>query len=396
MPTPRENTSIVKAPVLFRLPHLQHAAAAKATVAGAASSRGEQGEMPSGKPGHVAIDAVDGGQRFDQPAKTSGPAYTPVKPAEPVADAVTPAKPAAAQTQPVANAADESFMSRWGFEIKRSVILLAAIALLWGAWAIGQKSATVPNESNLVEVNDGEASDAESISIAAAEPTLPEVVELPEAPRVAHIVEPKRSSSSQSSTDFEPVTEPASTPSRTFPVTGSPAVNSVNSIASDFSSLSLDALEPPSNGEFYGDFDLGDPAPSTAPQPPATTAATASTQSASKPPTTGTAIDGAMPTATNFVPSATPEMPGFDPNKLGNAENTTAEGRPVLSSTPNAITDWSRYLPGASVTGPIRSVSATQTIGGSAGESESSDTQAIYLDENDPNTPNVGVAPYYR
>jgi hypothetical protein len=106
--------------------------------------------------------------------------------------------------------------------------------------------------------------------------------------------------------------------------------------------------------------------------------------------------ESTLPAATNFVPSATPEMPGFDPNQTGDIRNTTPQNRPALSSTPNGIIDWSRYLPGAGGSGAIRAVSATQAIGAAAEDGRSTDTQAIYLDKNDPNSPNVGVAPFYR
>jgi len=365
MPTPRENTSIVKAPVLFRLPHLHRAAAARAT-------------------------AASGPAFVDQSLETAAPAYVAPKPTATTTESAAAPKSAAAPAQPerLATVTDESFMSRWGFDIKRSVILLAAMGLLWGAWAMGQKSATAPDESNLAEITETEPG------------SDPDTVEFPDEPFVAHIVEPKLNSFSGSSSSFEPVIEPKATASdlvNASEMSSADTNPAKTGVESDFSKLSLDALEPPSNGEFYGDYDLGEAAQSSAQKPPMTTDAGTPNQLALNQPATSRASEIALPSATNFVPSATPEMPGFDPKNIGNPSNVTpADNRPIFSSTPNGIIDWSRYLPGAGGSGSVRAASATQAIGGAAGEAQSADTQAIYLDGNDPKSPGVGVAPYYR
>jgi len=362
MPTPRENTSTVNAPVLFRLPHLQRAAAT-ATAASVCGNSGNFGDLKTSQPANAAASPTCGTTDVEKPPGTANSETTAT----------------VAQPERLPAASDESFMTRWGLGFKRSVILLAAVALLWGAWAIGQKSATVANDGNLADISEtepGSDSAAVTTAIAATNATSadPEV-----APQVAQIVEPKLNASSGSSSDFMPVTEPQTEPPPS--VYGRDDVADTDTQA-DFSQLSLDALQPPSNGEFYQDYDLdendldennlADPAQTAAQKLP-------------------------VESDTDFVPTETPEMPGFDPNKIGNVGHTAQpDMRPVLSSTPNGIIDWSRYLPGASGNGSIRAASATQTIGGTASESQSADTQAIYLDENDPNAPGVGVAPFYR
>jgi hypothetical protein len=356
MPTPRENTSIVKAPVLFRLPHLQRAAA-KATTASVCGISGNSGDLETSQPANAGASPTRATTDVEKPLST--------------ADSQATARPAESVRLPAAS--DESFRSRWGFDFKRSVILLAAISLLWGAWAIGQKSATVPDDSNLADINEAEPGSG-SAAVAATNATNEASVESAAAPRVGQIVEPKLNSSSGSSSDFMPVTEPQpifyGRDDVAATATSSPTADA--DTRSDFSQLSLDALQPPSSGEFYGDYDLGDPAQTAVQKLP-------------------------VETDTNFVPTTTSEMLGFDPNSIGDFSQTAQpDNRPVFSSTPNGIIDWSRYLPGAGGNGSIRAVSATQTIGGAESESHSADTQAIYLDENDPNTPGVGVAPFYR
>lgn len=391
MPTPRENTSIVKAPVLFRLPHLQRAAAAKATIAGAGGYSGDLATSQVAS-GPAISSKTAGGTAFIDPSLAPPASVTPQK-----------STSATVHPEPPAAVAEESFFSRWGLEIKRSVILLAAIALLWGAWAMGQKSATVPNESNLVEVEKTEP-DSNSESVAAAVQSASEPsVEIAAEPRIAHIVEPRLSPPAGSSSGFSPVSEPppsfndsddsdsAATPSPTALSPATPSPTAKADFESDFSQLSPDSLVPPGNSEFYGDYDLVEPTQSSARKPPMTTAAATSNQTVENP-----AGETALPPATNFVQSLSPEMPGFDPNNIGNVGSATAGDRPVLSSTPNGILDWSRYLPGAGSAGPIRAVSATEKIGGAAGETQSAESQAIYLDKNEPGVPNVGVAPFYR
>lgn len=395
MPTPRENTPIVNAPVLFRLPHL-HRATANTDGAVVVGEHDDRGGLATSTAAIPAIAANPAGSTTGVDSESDT--------AESMASAAQPKSAAVSgQPEPIATAADESFMNRWGFEIKRSVILLAAIALLWGAWAMGQKSATAPHDSNLAgmpeddEANDETVDTAVVVVTAAPKPS----VDLSDEPRVAQIVEPKRRSSGGSSSGFEPVTEPQpaidGSDALIAGATPSTAVNTNADTNSDFSQLSLDAPETLSGGEFYGDYDLGEPAQASSQKPPVTTAAADSDELALNQPAPGPTL----PTATNFVPSATPEMPGFDPNNVGNDGNAAPQNRPVLSSMPNGIIDWSRYLPGAGghgagEPGAIRAVSATTTIGGAAAESKSADTQAIYLDENDPNSPDVGVAPFYR
>jgi hypothetical protein len=89
-------------------------------------------------------------------------------------------------------------------------------------------------------------------------------------------------------------------------------------------------------------------------------------------------------------------MPGFDPTSVENNGKPAPANRPALSSTPNGIIDWSRYLPGAGGNGTIRAVSAAQAMGETRDNAGSVDSQAIFLDKNDPQSPNVGVAPFYR
>jgi hypothetical protein len=388
--TPPENRSAVKAPVLFRLPHLQRAAAVNAPVAAGGYS-GDRGDVVTSQPnvGPVAASAQRG-TAFIDPSLAS----------EEHADVTTPIKSNAAPAQPNQQpaATEESFMRRWGLEIKRSVILLAAIALLWGAWAMGQKSVIAPNESNLAEVDHGESAN-DSASVAAVPTTsAPSSVDTIAEPRVAHIVEPKLGTSAGLSGTFASVAEPASTFYTSDDIaaaaTAMPAANP--EIESDFSQFSPDALQPPGNSEFYGDYDITEPANASAQKPPMMSEAADSNQTALNQPTAEPAIETALPTATNFVPSATPEMPGFDPNSIRNVDDTKPRNRPVLSSTPNGIIDWSRYLPGAAGTAAIRAVSATQAIGEAADETQAADSQAIYLDKNEPSAPNVGVAPFYR
>ena len=395
MLTPRENTSIVKAPVLFRLPHLQRAAAAKATAASLGGYSGERFDVATSQP--VPNAAITTPVAASPPIVGHSPDLVERE------KSATPSKAVATPVQPERlTATDQSFVTRWGFEIKRSIILLAALALLWGAWALGQRSATAPrDESNLAEIDEVESASVTQ-SVAANDSKAQLAVELPDTPRVAQIVEPTVNSSG-SSDAFSPVTEPNT--SDRFANAGDAAIGTAAPTAvfagsdeatSDFSKLSLDALEPPSNGEFYGDYDLGEPATSSAQKPPLTTDTNALNQTALNQPATSTPTEDSLPTATNFVPSATPQLPGFDPNKVGDVGNTAPVNRPALSSTPKGITDWSRYLPGAGGSGSIRAVSATQAIGGATDDAESSDTQAIYLEKNDPESPNVGVAPYYR
>lgn len=358
MSTPRENTSIVNAPVLFRLPHLQRGTA-KATAASVCGISGNFGDPETSQPANAAASPTRG--------------TTDVEKLFGAADSETTATPTRPERLPAMS--DESFRNRWGIDLKRSVILLAAIAMLWGAWAIGQKSATVAKDSNLADIGETKPGNG-SAAVAATKATSAD----PEASRkVAQIVEPKLNSSSGSSSDFMPVTEPQPSfygrDDLVDTVTSNPTADT--DTQSDFSPLPLGDLQLPSNGEFYQDYDLGENELNEPAQTPI-----------QKLP---------METDTNFVPTATPEMPGFDPNSIGNVGYTAQPvTRPVFSSTPNGIIDWSRYLPGAGGNGSIRAVSATQTIGGAASESQSADTQAIYLDENDPNEPGVGVAPFYR
>jgi len=384
MSTPRENTSIVKAPVLFRLPHLQRAAAA----ARAASSGGFSAQRS---------DFVSG-QQAGITAGTSNLTSAGSKQNPTVADKQTIPESTAKPAQPVSLTPkpEDSFLTRWGFDIKRSVILLAAMAILWGAWAIGQKPSTAPQESNLTRSNEKE-SDGDA-NLASDPVAIEPSIELPTEPNIPHIVEPKLSSSSGTSNDFNPVTEPQQSyyGSEDIAAADKPDAAADADTMSDFSSSSLDSLEPPGSGEFYGDYDLGTAAQSSAQTPPVMNDASTPSHLALNEPTSSPAAESPLPSATNFVPSATPELPGFDPNKVGTVENAAAENRPVLSSTPNGIIDWSRYLPGAGGNGSIRAVSATQTIGASTVEPRSADTQAIYLDKKDPDSPNVGVAPFYR
>lgn len=391
MPTPRENTSVVKAPVLFRLPHLQRAAEATAV---AASTRGDSGHQGSHSISSettatpaIATNRGRGTTFIDRSSET----VEPTESSATTKSTTVPAKPESA-----ASTTDESFMSRWGFEIKRSVILLAAMALLWGAWAMGQKSATSPIESNLAGIGEPQSA-SDSASVAAIKDTSGPLAETSDIPQVAQIVEPKLSSSSGSSSGFDPVTEPEPSYYGGEDL-GDHAVSSVakNDVESDFSRLPFDALESPSNDEFYNDFGLGEPGQSSAQKPPLTNDVTVSNQLALNQPTLSSATETSLPSATNFVASATPEMPGFDPNNVGKIAESAPVDRPVLSSTPNGIIDWSRYLPGAGGSGAIRAVSATQAMGETPGNTESLDTQAIYLDKNDAQAPNVGVAPFYR
>lgn len=378
MPTPRENTSIVKAPVLFRLPHLQRATA---SVCG---NSGNSGDFETSQPANAVASPTRDTTYVEKPLSTAGSDTT--------------AKPALSERLPAVS--DESFRSRWGFAFKRSVILLAALALLWGAWAIGQKSVTVPDDSNLAGSNEFEP-DSGSAAVAAKNATSGSSVDTSVAPRVAQIVEPALNSTSGAASDFMPVTEPQPSfygrDDVAATATSRPTANA--DTQADFSGLSLDAFQPPDNGEFYGDYDLSDPAQIAAQKLPMETEtdAASTNQMALNQPTANQPGEQTTPADTNFVPTATPEMPGFDPNKTGDVGQTTLPiNRPVFSSTPNGIIDWSRYLPGAGGNGSIRAVSATQTIGGAGSESQSADTQAIYLDENDPNAPGVGVAPFYR
>ena len=390
MPTPRENTSIVKAPVLFRLPHLQRTAAAKATLAGGFGydRDGAATGQPNAGP---TIATAPRDATFVEPSLASKANTEATKQTK---SAVTPAQPIEWQA-----ATAESFMRRWGLEIKRSVILLAAIALLWGAWAMGQKSVTAPNESNLAEIENAQTA-TDSASIAAAQTTNDHASdETTDHPRVAHIVEPTPRSSTGSSGGFAPVAEPEQSfygSEDVVPAVASPMPTAKNDIEADFSQFSPDALQPPSNGDFYGDYDIGEPANASAQKPPMMSEAAESNQTALNQPTAEPAIETTLPAATNFVPSATPEKPGFDPNKIGSVEDAKPRNRPALSSTPNAILDWSRYLPDAAGTAAIRAVSATQAIGEAADPTKPADSQAIYLEKNEPSASNVGVAPFYR
>lgn len=413
MPTPREKTSIVNAPVLFRLPHVHGKVLAKGPVAQGGQNSGYQsGSTNRVSGGHDAsAGGSPSGAAWSGQAKQAGFQSEP-KP-EPKEFRVDASRVAVSQSSVSSSSPDtataarvDSFMERWAMEIKRSVILLAAIAILWGTWTISQKPAVVPDDSNLAKTSEDKSSGKQSAHEGLVNATAERLQKLSSQTQVASIVEPTSKGEKGATAGFVPVTEPQSSfdqPNLQKPeeISGK---ETKGDIAADFSPTWIESLEPPANDSFYSDFESDNSELSVAQKPSLASPSTElpsgqSTEPSGGPnqPTTSSNGDSSATSATNFVPSATPEMPGFDPNNSQSAEGVLPINRPVFSATPNGVSDWSRYLPGNSGNASsVRAVSATQAVGAKDQQSSPNGKQAIYLDENDDDTADVGVAPFYR
>ncbi len=424
MPTPQEKTSAINAPVLFRLRELQ-ASVPQPAVATAVGENRAATDVPNPLATSHAIDAF-AGTRGDFPITaaaapvTSGPcASDPCASGLPPVAATENASTAAAAL-PTVQPDEESFFERWRVELKNSVILVVAVALLWGAWLLGHQAqkradanagpAAVADASiDRWEVSGAVAPQAAADQLASAAVT--DDADASQADTNAFASDPVDSEAdvtNLAATDFdgsesqvtaatlvEPEAQAAQIvePTPALPsaenITQEPQVAAVVEPAGDaptdaIAASSLQAppigVADPQTGPFVGGQDTGGQSMggqesyygeadfATLPQSPAEAATT---------PTSPADVT----VATQFVPTSTPGSPNFNPQQAVTPAAAALSPGHQYSSTPNGVINWALYFP-SQEDGAVRAAATNLPGAAPVGQAPSGD--------------NSGVAPIYR
>lgn len=427
MPTPREKTPAVNAPVLFRLRELQATASQTVVPSAVAADPLTATQQRIDSP-LVASAAAAGAVTNTASAAVAAPAA--VVAATPVSPTVAPLSEATA-TQGTADGSAPvlTFFQRWRIELKNSVILLVAILLLWGAWLIGNQDTqpspagvatdgavmveadtlatapmdgpgfyTVDDDHDHVAAVTPTASD-DVVAPALPSPTADSIATAPPAPsldpeslaeteidsatetEVAGIVEPTLPPPTAENITQEPQVAAVVEPSGDLAVAASPAATSAPALAAPPISANplASGANPPAGGAnqprmnhfvgngqevYYGDADYA-----TLPQ-----AADVATGSV------GAVQSNPAAANTEFLSSPTPGMPTFDPQQAVTQAAALPPGH-QYSATPHGIVNWARYFPNQD-DGSVRAAAAA--LPGAV-----PNTQAA------PGG-NTGVAPIYR
>jgi len=376
MTIPREKPSAVGAPVLFRLPHL-HSEVSESVSRTAVS----QPVATEPKPG--SSDRLGRSDRsgVENASDTAGVYLS-----------------ADRRVKDETNQSEASFLSGWSMATKRSVVVLAMIALVYGAWMHGQRSAQLRPESVVVDqvlpLTDRPAVASQQVAD-----------ESKDGVRVAQGGSEVAGRSPERSVGFSPVTEPEDSfyvpeemPSVEVSELSRGLISEPVEDPTTRSEVSttivppLDELAAPANlsadNVSASSTAVANPAPAASAQkPPLGDAASISSSDGDH------SVAKIAPADSNFATSATPDLPGFDTAAVDSYQPPSVSV-PIKSTMPNAIVDWYRYLPGG--TGAVRAASSTSSVGPIGGQQPQVGNQAFYVDDIETPASTNGVAPFYR
>jgi hypothetical protein len=382
MTSPRRHTD---APVLFRLPNLQ------------APQRTHEAEHAWTNATQETVNRYDSG-RSDRPEDVHarhGDSYSAASHAD---------RPAAFASQPAPvtitnslhdNPHSHTLLSQLPDLIaKRSVILVVMSVITCGAWFAGRRTAEQPSNNGGLPV----------VII----PQTPEVdtlqVDVGEAMSVAVRSEPKAGSAKHSTKEIfagrdsvyrtaEPTIDdgndfylPEDLPVSSLANTDPPSVVQPRQTATPidphdiFATLSFESLSPPANQLGSLVADTAPPSDSSPQAPPAVEPKAAPVEGrqtvAKEPAEGGKRKDVSAAAATDL--SATSGASDTESVSTVSADAETPKLKRVLSSTPNDIQDWTRYLPGGG--GAVRAASADALTEPGNPLSQPFNRQASYYD----------------
>jgi len=410
MSASREMNYPPDAPVLFRLPHIERFDSERQARAAATNSRVDADSSVSfAGYGTSAAPEPTSKIQIGTPERTSGPSTTSGR---------EPALPAVGLDGPPSESRSSA---SWGLAVKQpvgmkgSIILVAILALMWGAWLLGRQSVSrttgdlvagqpsqpeSPEKSAQVQAAEANAkADQRPKSSATQLATAQSVAANKPLPSKPLSISEPDDEAFYGDEDFDSATElngpvSSSGSSNAIPVSsmGKPSANAVGSAQSGRFGGQVsgetrvlpgdDRFGPSSTAEFMGgNGSVSSPA-----------ALTAGTDRENVGWYHDVAPTDEAPNG-NFLKSETPNSLGFDPVRaVQSVSKFSFPATPVLSPTPNGIIDWSRYLP---QTGSVRSASAVGQMG-RGGETFESNGQAFYSDDVGVPPADSAVAPFYR
>lgn len=412
MSASREMNYPPDAPVLFRLPHIERFDSERQVQAATTGAR-----VDAGSPVSFAGYGTSAAQ---EPSSKSHSGKPDRPQGSPTASGHEPALTAVGHDCPPPqpqSATPWDLVVKQSVVMKRSVILVLILVLIWGAWLLGRQSGARTTE-DLVAGQPSQPESSESVARTgitgadgeADQRAKPPATQLAAARSVGpsdplSISEPD-DEAFYGAEDFDSATElngPVSSSGSTtaIPVSGKGKLSAtaVGSAQSDrFGASNFgDAQFVPGDAKFVPGDTPFRPSPTAAISgagdsfsSPADLAGGADRQTAGwypdVAPTDEAANDG-------FLKSETPNSLGFDPIRaVQSVSKSFVPAAPVLSPTPNGIIDWSRYFP---QTGSVRAASAVGQMG-RGGDTVESNGQAFYSDDQGVPPTDSGVAPFYR
>ena len=384
----RETNYSPDAPVLFRLPHIEHFDSARHVQAAATGARADAGSP---------ISFADHGTSVAQELTSKSPSGKSDRgPESPTIAGHQPASPSVSHddpSPPPQSANPWDLVVRQSVGLKRSVILVLILVLIWGAWLLGRQSGSRPPRDIVAD----QPSQPASLENVATTPVAGTEVETDQRPKLS--ATPLATIRSVAPSDPLSISEPAdeafygaedfeSTTELNGPV-GSPVLTTATPVGSSGESSATVAGTARPDG--FG------PGPTTAFSGAGESAAAGADLAAGADGQTAGWYQDVAPTdaAANggFLRSETPNSLAIDPiHAVQSVSKSSVPAAPVLSPTPNGIIDWSRYFP---QNGSVRAASAVDQVA-RGGEAVESTGQAFYSDDEGAAPADSDVAPFYR
>jgi hypothetical protein len=276
--------------------------------------------------------------------------------------------------------------------IKRSVILVLILVLIWGAWFLGRQSGPQPHR----DIFAGQPSQPASPETVAQTPVAGTDVDAAQRPKLS--ATPLATTQSVVPSDPLSISEPVDD---AF-YGGAEDLESATELNGPVSSSGLTTAIPVGRGGESpavrtAQSDRFGSSPAAAISGAGESVSSASDLAAGADGQTAGWYQDAVPAdaAANsgFLKSETPNSLGIDPTRAAQSlSKISVPAAPVLSPTPNGIIDWSRYLP---QTGSVRAASAVDQVA-RGGEAVESTGQAFYSDDEVVPPADSDVAPFYR